>query len=152
MRCLGGAAATVLEEVGLGTLTGELDMVENWSQRLSLGEQQRFAFARILLAEPALLFLDEATSALDEASEAQLYGLLRAASWRPTLVSVGHRSTLRNFHDHVLDIATFSSRRDQLPAMSNSDLDLVLLGYQTSKMAHSAIHSYCPLPYPIPSS
>jgi vitamin B12/bleomycin/antimicrobial peptide transport system ATP-binding/permease protein len=147
-----GRLATVLEEVGLGTLTGELDTVENWSQRLSLGEQQRFAFARMLLAEPALLFLDEATSALDEASEAQLYGLLRAASWRPTLVSVGHRSTLRNFHDHVLDIATFSSRRDQLPAMSNSDLDLVLLGYQTSKMAHSAIHSYCPLPYPIPSS
>jgi len=142
----------VLEEVGLGTLTGELDMVENWSQRLSLGEQQRFAFARMLLAEPALLFLDEATSALDEASEAQLYGLLRAGSWRPTLVSVGHRSTLRNFHDHVLDIASFRSRREQLPAMSNSDLDLVVLGCQTSEMAHSAIHSYCPLRYPIASS
>jgi hypothetical protein len=68
------------------------------------------------------------------------------------LVSVGHRSTLRNFHDHVLDIATFSSRREQLPAMSNSDLDLVLVGCQTSEMAHSAIPSYCPLPYPIPSS
>ena len=142
----------MLEEVGLGTLTGELDMVENWSQRLSLGEQQRFAFARMLLAEPALLFLDEATSALDEASEAQLYGLLRAGSWRPTLVSVGHRSTLRNFHDHVLDIASFRSRREQLPAMSNSDLDLVVLGCQTSEMAHSDIHSYCPLRYPIASS
>ena len=143
--------AAVLAEVGLGALADELDMIENWSQRLSLGEQQRFAFARILLVEPALLFLDEATSALDEASEAQLYGLLRAASWRPTLVSVGHRSTLRNFHDHVLDVATFSSRRGQLPAMSNSDLDLVLLGCQTSEMAHYAMHSYCPLPYPIPS-
>ena len=144
--------AAVLAEVGLGALADELDMIENWSQRLSLGEQQRFAFARILLVEPALLFLDEATSALDELSEAQLYGLLRAASWRPTLVSVGHRSTLRNFHDHVLDVATFSPRRGQLPAMSNSDLDLVLLGYHTSEMAHSAIHSYCPLPYPISSS
>jgi len=144
--------ATVLEEVGLGTLTGELDMVENWSQRLSLGEQQRFAFARILLVEPALLFLDEATSALDEASEAQLYGLLRAASWRPTVVSVGHRSTLRNFHDHLLDVATFSSRCEQLPAMSNSDLDLVLLGCHASEMAHYAMNSYCPLPYPIPCS
>ena len=89
--------AAVLEKVGLGALAGELDMIKNWSQRLSLGEQQRFAFARILLVEPALLFLDEATSALDEPSEAQLYGLLRAASWRPTVVSVGHRSTLRNF-------------------------------------------------------
>ena len=144
--------AAVLEEVGLGALAGELDMVENWSQRLSLGEQQRFAFARMLLAEPALLFLDEATSALDEISEAQLYGLLRAGSWRPTLVSVGHRSTLRNFHDHVLDVATFSSRRGQLPAMSNSDLDLVLLGCHPSEMAHSATHRYCPLPYPIASS
>jgi ABC-type uncharacterized transport system fused permease/ATPase subunit len=127
-------------------------LVENWSQRLSLGEQQRFAFARILLVEPALLFLDEATSALDEASEAQLYGLLRAASWRPTVVSVGHRSTLRNFHDHHLDVATFSSRCEQLPAMSNSDLDLVLLGCHASEMAHYAMNSYCPLPYPIPSS
>jgi putative ATP-binding cassette transporter len=62
----------VLEEVGLGALAGELDMIENWAQRLSLGEQQRLAFARILLVEPALLFLDEATSALDEPSEAQL--------------------------------------------------------------------------------
>jgi len=95
--------AAVLEKVGLGALAGELDMIENWSQRLSLGEQQRFAFARILLVEPALLFLDEATAALDQPSEAQLYGLLRAASWRPTVVSVGHRSTLRIFHDHVLD-------------------------------------------------
>src|SRR5260370_18462672 len=101
--------AAVLEKVGLGALAGELDMIENWSQRLSRGEQQRFAFARILLVEPALLFLDEATSALDEPSEAQLYGLLRAASWRPTVVSVGHRSTLRNFHDHVLDIAIRSA-------------------------------------------
>jgi putative ATP-binding cassette transporter len=144
--------AAVLEKVGLGALAGELDMIENWSQRLSLGEQQRFAFARILLVEPALLFLDEATSALDEPSEAQLYGLLRAASWRPTVVSVGHRSTLRNFHDHVLDVATFSPRREQLPAMSNSDLDLVLLGCHTSEMAHLATHSYCPLPYPIATS
>jgi vitamin B12/bleomycin/antimicrobial peptide transport system ATP-binding/permease protein len=130
--------AAVLEEVGLGALSGELDIIENWSQRLSLGEQQRFAFARILLVEPALLFLDEATSALDEPSEAQLYGLLRAASWRPTLVSVGHRSTLRNFHDHVLNVAAFSTRCEQLPGMSHNELHL--------------IHSYCPLPYSIATS
>src|SRR6202162_2188740 len=140
----------VLEKVGLGALAGELDMIENWSQRLSLGEQQRFAFARILLVEPALLFLDEATSALDELSEAQLYGLLRGASWRPTVVSVGHRSTLA-IYTITLDVATLSPHRGQLPAMSNSDLDPVLLGCHTSEMAHSAIHSYCPLPYPIPS-
>ncbi len=98
----------VLEEVGLGSLGAELDDVQNWSQRLSLGEQQRLAFARILLLKPALLFLDEASSALDEDSEAKLYGLLRAATWQLTIVSVGHRSTLRNFHDQILNIAAFA--------------------------------------------
>jgi putative ATP-binding cassette transporter len=104
--------AAVLEEVGLGALAAELDEVQNWSQRLSLGEQQRLAFARILLLKPALLFLDEATSALDEASEGLLYGLLRAAPWRPTIVSVGHRSTLRNLHDQILDLTAFSPSLD----------------------------------------
>jgi putative ATP-binding cassette transporter len=98
----------VLEEVGLGSLADELEEVRNWSQRLSLGEQQRLAFARILLLKPGLLFLDEATSALDEDSEAKLYGLLRAAPWRLTMVSVGHRSTLRSFHNQILDLAAFS--------------------------------------------
>jgi len=99
--------ATVLKQVGLGDLVSELDSVEDWSQRLSPGEQQRLAFARILLVQPAILFLDEATSALDERAESQLYGLLSAASWCPTIVSVGHRSTLRRFHDQLLDISTF---------------------------------------------
>ena len=99
--------ATVLTQVGLGALINDLDAVHDWSQRLSPGEQQRFAFARIFLMRPTLLFLDEATSALDERSEAQLYRLLRAASWRPTIVSVGHRSTLRSFHDQVVEIADF---------------------------------------------
>jgi len=103
----------VLNEVGLGALARELDVVENWSQRLSLGEQQRLAFARILLIKPAILFLDEATSALDELAEARLYGLLRAASWRPTVVSVGHRNTLRNLHDYILDIAAFCPWSEQ---------------------------------------
>jgi vitamin B12/bleomycin/antimicrobial peptide transport system ATP-binding/permease protein len=96
-----------LAEAGLGALAGELDIVENWSQRLSLDEQQRLAFARILLAKPAILFLDETTSALDELTEARLYGLVRAAPWRPAVVSFSRRSTLRNFHDHVLDLAAF---------------------------------------------
>jgi putative ATP-binding cassette transporter len=100
--------AAMLEEVGLGSLAPELDDVQNWSQRLSLGEQQRLAFARILLMKPALLFLDEATSALDEDAEAKLYGLLRTAPWRPTIVSIGHRSTVRGFHDQILDVAAFS--------------------------------------------
>ncbi len=105
--------AAVLSQVGLEALVKEMDEFEDWSQRLSPGEQQRFAFARILLMQPALLFLDEATSALDERSEAQLYGLLRAASRRPTIVSVGHRGTLRSFHDQVLEITSFIASPDE---------------------------------------
>ncbi len=110
--------ASALTQAGLGALVGELGAVRDWSQRLSPGEQQRFAFARIFLIQPALLFLDEATSALDERSEAQLYGLLRAASWRPTIVSIGHRSTLRGFHDQVLGIATATETSDSARSYS----------------------------------
>jgi vitamin B12/bleomycin/antimicrobial peptide transport system ATP-binding/permease protein len=95
----------VLDKVGLGYLAPDLDKAENWAQRLSGGEQERLAFARVLLAEPATIFLDEATAALDEDSEATLYRMLRALPWHPTIVSVGHRSTLRGFHDRILDLA-----------------------------------------------
>jgi putative ATP-binding cassette transporter len=97
----------VLKLVGLESLGDELDREENWSQRLSLGEQQRLAFARVLILEPAILFLDEATSALDERAELTLYHLLRSNTWRPTIVSVGHRSSLRSFHQKVVDVGTF---------------------------------------------
>jgi putative ATP-binding cassette transporter len=104
----------VLREVGLDGLVGELNVAENWGQRLSLGEQQRLGFARILLAAPALLFLDEATSGLDEPSEARLYSLLSSGSWRPTVISVGHRSTLLKFHDDVLDLTAFIPLRKKV--------------------------------------
>ena len=109
-----GRLKSVLNEVGLDGLVGELDVVENWAQRLSLGEQQRLGFARILLAAPTLLFLDEATSGLDEPWEARLYSLLRSGSWRPTVISVGHRSTLLKFHDDVLDLTAFIPLRGQV--------------------------------------
>ncbi len=96
-----------MREVGLDRFVDRLDDPDNWAQRLSLGEQQRLAFARVLLAEPKFLFLDEATSALDERSEARLYRMMREAPWNPTVVSVGHRSTLAAFHDRSYDISTF---------------------------------------------
>jgi vitamin B12/bleomycin/antimicrobial peptide transport system ATP-binding/permease protein len=99
-----------LEKVGLGALENDLDIADDWSQRLSLGEQQRLAFARIFLVTPSLVFLDEATSALDEGTEAELYHLLQVAPWHPLVVSVGHRSTLRRFHDQVIDLAQFNQR------------------------------------------
>jgi hypothetical protein len=64
-------------------------------------------FARVILVKPAVVILDEATSALDEPAEARLYRLIRKLPNRPTVVSVGHRSTLRQFHDKICDIGTF---------------------------------------------
>ena len=87
-----------LEAVGLPQLGDKLDESANWALRLSPGEQQRIAFARALVQKPDWLFLDEATSAVDEASEGPLYALLRERLPGATVISVGHRSTLRPFH------------------------------------------------------
>src|SRR6516225_2466424 len=100
-----------LHAVGLPQLVERLDEEGNWAHRLSIGEQQRVAFARVLLARPEIVFLDEATSALDEAAEMSLYRLLRDAPWRPTIVSVGHHGTLRRFHDTVVDLERSSVSR-----------------------------------------
>jgi vitamin B12/bleomycin/antimicrobial peptide transport system ATP-binding/permease protein len=105
----------VLQRVGLQKLAPDIDIVDDWSKRLSLGEQQRLAFARLLLIQPALVFLDEATSALDEKSEATLYRMLRDAPWRPAIVSVGHRSTLIQFHGRTLDLT------EHIPTASASE-------------------------------
>ena len=91
-----------LEAVGLPELGGQLDESAHWALRLSPGEQQRIAFARALVQKPDWLFLDEATSAVDEAAEARLYQLIRERLPDTTLLSVGHRSTLRAFHDRQL--------------------------------------------------
>jgi len=69
---------------------------------LSLGEQQRLAFARVLFNRPAIVFLDEATSATDEGLEHALYSLLCTVLPDSMLVSVGHRGTLDVFHSQVL--------------------------------------------------
>jgi putative ATP-binding cassette transporter len=105
-----GELAEALRAVGLPHLVDRLAEEANWSQRLSIGEQQRLAFARILLGRPEIVFLDEATSALDEAAEMSLYRLLREADWRPTIVSVGHHAALRRYHDTIIDLA-----REPLP-------------------------------------
>ncbi|CAB3699545.1 ABC transporter ATP-binding protein/permease [Achromobacter piechaudii] len=91
-----------LRQVNLGHLSQRLDEVTDWSRILSIGEQQRVAFARVLFNRPAIVFLDEATSATDEGLEHMLYSLLRSALPDCMLVSVGHRSTLDPFHTHRL--------------------------------------------------
>ncbi len=96
------ALREALEAVGLPELAARLGEKAHWALGLSPGEQQRIAFARALVQKPEWLFLDEATSALDEETEAQLYALLRDRLPSTTLVSVGHRRTLRAFHARQL--------------------------------------------------
>jgi putative ATP-binding cassette transporter len=93
--------------VGLDRLLPDLEKPDTWAQRLSLGEQQRLSFARILLLAPAIIFFDEATSALEEPAEARMLMQIRALPSQPTIISIGHRKTLIEFHDRVLDIGTF---------------------------------------------
>jgi len=92
----------VLEKCGLGHLGAFLEKDENWSQVLSPGEQQRLAFARVLLIRPDFIFLDEATASIDETSEAVLYELLKSNLPQSAVTSVGHRGTLRAWHSERL--------------------------------------------------
>ena len=94
----------VLRAVDLPNLADKLDVADDWTRILSGGEQQRLAFARVLLTAPDFIFLDEATSALDEPRELEMYRLLKEKLPRATIVSVGHRSTLFDVHDTELKL------------------------------------------------
>jgi putative ATP-binding cassette transporter len=95
----------ILKQVNLPDIVervGGLDVDMNWSDLLSLGEQQRIAFARVLLSGAKYVILDEATSALDVDNEKCLYALLKARGI--TFISVGHRPTLAEFHSDMLEL------------------------------------------------
>ena len=97
---LGMLKAVRLEE--LADRVGGLDAVHDWEKLLSMGEQQRLAFARVLVRQPRLVILDEATSALDSANEAALYERLRADGC--TLISIAHRAAVLRHHTQVLQL------------------------------------------------
>lgn len=96
------ALREALRAVKLGHLEDKLDEVAHWGQRLSPGEQQRLAIARALLYKPDWLFLDEATASVDEDVERLLYGLLRERLPGTTIVSIGHRPSLKQWHESIL--------------------------------------------------
>ncbi|AXA54130.1 ABC transporter ATP-binding protein/permease [Pseudomonas thivervalensis] len=98
------ALRQVMEQVGLQHLADQLDQERDWAQTLSVGEQQRCAFVRALLARPTVLFLDESSSALDAANEARCYQLLRQTLPDTILISVGHSASLEHFHWQVLEL------------------------------------------------
>jgi putative ATP-binding cassette transporter len=95
---------TVLADVHLSHFVDRLDTEANWGQTMSLGEQQRVALGRTLLARPDWLFLDEATSALDEPLEEVMYRLLHERLPGVSVVSIGHRHTLQAFHERRIEL------------------------------------------------
>jgi len=95
----------ILQHVHLPQLAdrvGGLSAVQDWEKLLSVGEEQRLSFARVLVHEPSIVFLDEATSALDSGNEASLYGRLRDSG--ATLISIAHRPAVLRHHTHVLRV------------------------------------------------
>lgn len=96
-----GALREALEQALLPGLTGRLDESDNWTQKLSGGEQQRLAIARVLLKKPAWVLADEATSALDVPAEQTLYERLRQMTEQAggAMISIAHRPTVTEFHD-----------------------------------------------------
>ncbi len=107
---------SVLELVNLGALVQrypDFNIKQDWPRLLSLGEQQRLAFGRLLLNSPRYVILDEATSAVDVKTERHLYALL--VERNIAFISVGHRPTLTAFHDNVLELDGSGSWR-LLPA------------------------------------
>ena len=107
------AVSDVLRRAGLGRYAGQLDLRSRWGDVLSPGEQQRIHFARVMLQQPDWVFLDESSSALDEVSEEALYRGLVKACPNTTVVSVGHRSTLKALHDSTWSIESVMAVGDR---------------------------------------
>ena len=105
------AVREVLGAVGLPALAPRLYEDAHWNRMLSIGEQQRLGLARAILHAPDYLFLDEATASLDEPAEAALYRLLQQRLANSTIVSIGHRSTLRAFHRRHLTLTRDGERQ-----------------------------------------
>jgi putative ATP-binding cassette transporter len=94
----------MLAKVALSHLVPRLNEEADWAKVLSPGEQQRVAFARIMLTKPQVVFLDEATSALDEGLEYAVYDLLRTELPDTIVVSVSHRPTVDQYHEQHLEL------------------------------------------------
>ncbi|MCB4823569.1 ABC transporter ATP-binding protein/permease [Roseicella aerolata] len=103
-RFADAAMRAALERCGLAHLAPRLEEAQRWDRILSLGEQQRLAFARLLLHRPRWVFMDEATAALDEANQDAMMRLFREELEGTALVSIGHRPGLDAYHDRTLTL------------------------------------------------
>ena len=100
-----------LELCRLSHLKDALDVVNNWGNQLSPGEQQRLAFARVFLTRPEILFLDEASSAMDGETEELLYGKLQEELPQAAIISIAHRETVARYHQQRWHFSRSSSEQ-----------------------------------------
>ena len=110
-----------LRRVNLAEFCDSLYSKERWDKLMSLGQQQRLAFARVILHRPQWVFLDEATSALDDGNQAQVMSLFTQELAGTTILSIGHRPGLANYHTRTLQLTTTKAgtilrRRRPLPS------------------------------------
>jgi putative ATP-binding cassette transporter len=102
----------LLHDVDMDRLKTQLHDVKPWSETLSSGELQRIAFMRVLLQKPDWVVLDESTSALDLRNEKKMYELLKDRLPNCSVISVGHRPSLAEYHDHEIDMQDFSVAKE----------------------------------------
>jgi putative ATP-binding cassette transporter len=103
------ALSAALERVHLPEYAAMLDREERWDRLMSMGEQQRLAFARLLLQKPRWIFLDEATAALDDENQARVMSIFDEELAGATLISIGHRAGLERYHTKTLELAESTS-------------------------------------------
>lgn len=100
--------ADILTLCHLEHLIPRLNEVAAWTDQLSPGEQQRIALARILIQKPAWIFLDESTSMLDLKNEKYFYKIVKEKLPYATIISVGHRPSLEEYHDEIIDAQAYA--------------------------------------------
>jgi putative ATP-binding cassette transporter len=116
MPCTDEALLSAMARCGLKRFIPRLDETEQWDKVLSGGERQRIAFARLLVQRPDIVIMDEATSALDTDSQDSMMELFRDELGACTVISVGHRAELVEYHSRILTLTrhisgvTMSSR------------------------------------------
>ena len=118
------ALKQALTDALLFNLCSRLDDQDAWSQKLSGGEQQRLAIARVLLKKPQWIFADEATGALDEVAEKTLYEKLRAhvQSVKGGMVSIAHRPTVAAFHNRQWALEKLPDNSPALYQLNQTEL------------------------------
>lgn len=131
-------ARKALGDVGLAKFCDKLDTDEQWHARLSLGEQQCLAFARLLLQGSDWVCLDEATSAVDSGTEARLYALLHSAHPHITVLSVGHHHSLRKLHARRIMLLPADSSQTAVPVASPTSGDCTVAAPDGTRHSYAA--------------